>query len=58
MRAATPYFSVAMAAMCHQVIITYSLNIHLAKLQTYGIFRFMDRVWSRRVWITDIQLYY
>ena len=33
------------------------INIRLAKLQTYGIFRVMERVRSRRVRITDIPLY-
>ena len=31
--------------------------MRLAKLQTYGIFRFMDRVRSRHIQITDIPLY-
>ena len=38
-------------------MVSSTWEMHLAKLQTYGIFRVTDRVRSRHIRITDIPLY-
>ena len=40
--------------MCENPFNMSMMNVRLAKLQTYVIFRVMDRVQSQHVWITDI----